>query len=408
MSRRRRERRSASPPRFDPFLAEFSPQYVSAGLVTADAALSNLSVAYRCVALRSELLASVPLRLYRRLSDGAREPATDHPLYRLLHDAPNSDQTAFEAREMWTRALDLDGNAYARVEADGTGRIIALWPAPRGAVMVERLAGGRLRYRFSVPGQPVRVLLQEEVLHIRAAGTDGVMGVSPLRAARGALGLAMDQIATTGALVQNSLKPSVVASHPGKLSQKAKDNIREGIERDNAGPQNAGRPMVLEEGLKIERISFSPVDAQLLEQRRLSNADVARIFACPPSSVGIQGDTPFATAEQESRHLVAHALAPLAARIEAAMQRCLLTEAERAVYFIEHDLDGLLRGELGARYTAYATGRQWGWLSPNDVRRLENLPPIAAGDEYLRPLNMAALGSPAPGRVPPGAPPAEE
>src|SRR5262249_27807 len=148
--------------------------------------LSCLAVAARCVALRSELLASVPLMLFRRMPDGGRERADDNLLYGVLHDNANELQSAFEFRELMVRSLDLSGNAYARIERNARGQVTALWPLLPGDVQVERLANGRLRYRVYTGTRP-EVLLQEEILHVRGPSRDGIMGLSPIAIARGAL-----------------------------------------------------------------------------------------------------------------------------------------------------------------------------------------------------------------------------
>jgi HK97 family phage portal protein len=157
--------------------------------------------------------------------------------------------------------------------------------------------------------------------------------------------------------------------------------------------------IVLEEGMKFEPWSFSPRDAEFLQNRQVSNEDVARIFGVPPAVVGI-GDRPtYGSAVEESRQLVARCIGPLAARVEAAMQRDLLSVSDRRDgFFLAHDLDGLLRGDSLSRFTAYRIAREIGVFSPNDIRRREGESPIAEGDSYIQPLNYAELGTQAPGR----------
>ncbi|MEO1192392.1 MAG: phage portal protein [Pseudomonadota bacterium] len=363
-----------------------------------DQLVSALSVAARCVSLRSEALASIPLHLYRRLPDGGRERATDHPLYRVLHDSGNSSQTAFEVREMICRSLDTAGNAYCTLERNGQGAITAIWPVPPQLVSVERLQNRRLRYRVSEPNGSTQVLTQEEVLHLRGPSRDGVLGQSPLQLSNGALGLALSYAVMAEAYANNSLRPSgLMVANDRISSPEMKKQLMRDVERAFAGINNAGRVIITDLGIDFKAISHTPESAELLGSRKLSNEDVARAFGLPPTSVGITDKATYSNVEQEARALVQNALAPLAARIEAGMMRTLLTERGRRNLYIEHDLSGLLRGDVATRYQAYATGRQWGWLSPNDVRQLENMPPIDGGDEYLRPMNMAPLGTPAEG-----------
>ena len=388
----------------DPYLAEFFGMQGRGGTVTPDAVLSNLAVAARCVALRSELMASVGLYLYRRTENGGRERADDNPLYGVLHDIANPNMTAFEARQFLVRSLDLTGNAYARIERNARAQVVAIYPLAPLAVGVERLASGRLRYRVSHERGAPEVLLQEEVLHLRGPSRDGILGQSPIAISRGALGLAIGQTNLAGSILANSLRPGGILSFPERLSQPQKDEIRKSAEQRFTGPDNAGRLMIMDGGVKFERMSFSPEDAEFLDNRKLGNEDVARIFGLPPTSVGITDKATYSNTEQEGRALVQNALGPLAGRIEAAMLRCLLTDVTRRTLYVEHDLDTLLRGDVAARFEAYRIGREIGAFSPNDIRRRENEPPIANGDVYHQPANWVPLGTvaatPAPAPAP--------
>ncbi|MCW2273314.1 phage portal protein [Rhodoblastus acidophilus] len=360
--------------------------------VNPDAVISNLSVAARCVSLRSELLASVPLCLYRRTKDGGRERADDHPLFQILDCMPNPNMTAFEFREFLIRSLDLMGNGYARIERNARGQVTALYPFPPGMVAIERLASGRLRYRATDYNGVVWVLLQEEMLHVRGPTKNGMYGLSPIQIAHGALHLAMAHAETAEALTENKLQPGGLLMYPNQLNPTAKEDLRKGISGRFAGAGNAGRVMILDGGAKFEQLSFSPNDAQFLESRKLGNEDVARIFGLPPTTVGITDKATYSNSEHEGQALVQNALGPLAARIEGALARCLLSDAGRRSYYIEHDLNGLLRGDIEARFKAYRIAREIGAFSPNDVRRRENEPPLAEGDQYHMPANWIPLG----------------
>jgi HK97 family phage portal protein len=190
------ERRDAAG--WDPYWANFQTMR-GVSTPTANNVLSNLAVAARCVALRSELLASVPLFLFRRMSDGGRERADDNALYGVLHDISNEGQSAFEFRELMVRSLDLHGNAFARIERNARGQVTALWPLMPGDVSIDRLGNGRLRYRV-YNGTRTETLLAEEMLHIRAASYDGIVGLSPIRIAAGALSLALAHQETASSL----------------------------------------------------------------------------------------------------------------------------------------------------------------------------------------------------------------
>lgn len=373
-------------------LAEFFGIRSTTAAANPDAVLSNIAVAARCVGILSEMLASVGLFTFRRTEDGGRTRAADLPLYGVLHDMWNPNMTAFEGREFMIRELATKGNAFARIERNARGQVVALWPEPWGNVGIEKLASGRLRFRIAEPNGGSIVLLQEEALHVRGPSRDGILGQSPIQIARGAFSLALSQAETAGAFMSNMLRPSGIVSLAEKLGPTAQENVRNQL-ASFAGSPNAGKIMIMDGGAKFERMTFSPEDAEFLDSRKLANEDVARIFGVPPTCVGITDKATYSNTEQEARALVQNALGPLAARIEAAMTRCLLTPASRRSIYIEHDLSALLRGDVQARFEAYRIGREIGALSPNDIRRRENETPIANGDVYHQPANWVPLGT---------------
>jgi HK97 family phage portal protein len=356
-----------------------------------DAAISNSAVAHRCVALCAETIASLPLNVFRRTKDGGRERAEDHPLDYLLGVAPNDYQSVFEFREHLLRSYLMHGNAVARIESDDAGRIRALHPAFWHGVQIERLPSGRLRYGGEDVTSHRWTLLQEDVLHIRGPSRDGVTGLSPLQLAPGAIGLALSYAETAQALSDNRLSAGGVYSVEGNLTEEQHKKLLKFIGR-HVGPANAGSPLIVDHSAKWMPHTFSPLDAQFLESRKLSNEDVARAFGVPPTSVGIPDKNSYNLAEQEALMLVRNCLSPLAARSERALERCLLTSQGRRNYFFEHDFSALLRGDIKARFEAYRLAREVGAFSPNDIRRRENEPPIEGGDVYHVPVNWAPLG----------------
>lgn len=381
----------ATVPLSDPYLAEFFGQ-TGGALAHVDATrASGMAVAHRCISLIAELMASVPLFVYRSGEAGSRDRAADHPAYAVLHDAPNDAMTAFEFREWLISDLLVQGNAYAEIERNGRGQVVGLHLIDPRAVSVERLRSGRLRY--TVTGAPGRVLLQDEVLHLRyRLDRNGVMGLSPVQIARETFNLALSQQDAASKQAAKGFRPegAVVFAQAINPTQKVDvlDKLRQKIERNDS----TSGVLVLDGGADWKPFAFSSKDAEFLESRKLAALDVCRVFGVPPSAAGITDNATYSNIGEESRALVQRCLAPMARRIEQAMNMALLTPEARRAFFIEHDLAGLLRGDLGARYAAYRVGRDGGWLSPNEIRRLENLPEIAGGDEYLSPLNMQRLG----------------
>lgn len=382
--------------------AEPSWQYLSdqnglGAYVDPDRA-SRHAVALRCIQVQAENLAAVPLNLYRRAEDGGRVKATDHPLHAVLHDEPSPGLTAFEAREFLLASLLVHGNAYARKEMNGRGQVTRLTPLDPRAVTVQRLGNGRLRYRITDTNGSAYNLTQDEVLHLRyRLDRNGVIGLSPLRLAAETMTTALAQSSQANAQANKGFRPSGALVFPDKLGKEQADSIRDKFRNQMVGAMNAGELMVLDGGVRFETFSIPAKDAEFLESRKLSNLDVARIYGVPPTVVGITDNATYSNADQESRALVVRCLAPLARRIEQAMTTALLPPTSRAKLFIEHDLSGLLRGDQGARYDAYRTALEWGFMSVNEVRQRENLPRIAEGDQFRAPLNMAPLGEDAEG-----------
>jgi HK97 family phage portal protein len=363
------------------------------GTASPEGVVSALGVAYACVSRRAQGLASVPLVVHRNIGPSNAERAEEHPLFDVLNSRPNEYQSSNEFRDYLVRCHDLYGNGYARIERNNRGQVVALHPFAPTMVAIERLPNGRLRYRATDFTGRVWVLLQEEMLHVRGPSRNNVYGLSPLHSARGTVGLAVAHTETAEALTENKLQPGGILVFPNNLTTEQRKQLRESTASLFARTENAGRLMILDGGAKYEHLSFSPHDAQFLESYKLSIEEIARIYDCPPTSVGITDKSTYSNTEQEALALVRNCLAPLAARIESALARCLLTDAGRRQYFLRHDFSELLRGDMNTRFQAYRLAREVGVYSPNDVRRLENEAPIPGGDQYHMPSNWVALGS---------------
>ncbi|WP_285295230.1 phage portal protein [Aureimonas altamirensis] len=374
----------------DPFLGEFLGARWQARADIEKA--SGHAVAHRCISVIAENLAAVPLKVYKRTEDGGREPAKDVPLYNVLHDQTSPTLTAFEAREWLIASILTHGNAYARIERNGRGQVVALHPLVAGSVTVEILKTGRLRYKHAKPDGGTDVYLQDEILHLRYRTKDGVLGQSPIQIAAASFGLALAQQDTAGAAAENSFRPAGALVFPDKLGGAGKEGLIAKFKERFVGAMKANEVMVLDGGAKFETFSFNSKDSEFLESRKLSNLDICRVFGVPPSVAGITDDATYSNIGEESRALVQRCLAPWAKRIEQALNASLLTAESRRQFFVEHDLAGLLRGDLSARYTAYRIGREGGWLSSNEIRALENMSRIEGGDTYVEPLNYGRLG----------------
>lgn len=386
----------------DPYIAEFFGLNGSGiGAHVDQQRASGLATAGACISIISQALAAVPLNVYRRTANGGRERATDHPLYAVLHDMPNGTMTAFEARETMLASLLMSGNAYAALQWNTRGQVTALTPLDPGNVTVERLESGRLRYRVTDRGGRVRILLQDEMLHLRyRLARDGIMGLSPIQLARETFNMALTQQDTAAGLAAKGNRPSGALVFPNMLGQAGKDGALDKLKAKIEANTVTSNVLVLDGGAEWKSFSMTAKDAEFLESRKLTNLDICRIWGVPPTVAGILDHGTYSNVEAESRALVVRCLAPMARRVEQAMNIVLLPAESRKTLFVEHDLAGLLRGDMTARYEGYRIGREWGWLSPNEIRGWENLPEIEGGDEYLSPLNMTPLDERGTGNAP--------
>lgn len=359
----------------------------------------QMTAVYACVRILSESIAGLPLHLYRYTDNGGKEKAIDHPLYFILHDEPNPEMTSFVFRETLMTHLLLWGNAYAQIVRNGKGEILGLYPLMPDRMTVDRDSAGKLYYRYNASsdespetGRGEVILTPADVFHIPGLGFDGIVGYSPIAMAKNAIGMAIACEEYGARFFQNGATPGGIIEHPGKLTDPA--SVRDSWNQSFGGSVNSGKVAVLEEGMKYTPISISPNEAQFLETRKFQIDEIARIFRVPPHMVGDLEKSSFSNIEQQSLEFVKYTLAPWIARWEQSISRLLLLGDEKTQYFAKLNVDGLLRGDYQSRMSGYATARQNGWMSANDIRELENLDRISAedgGDLYLINGNMTKL-----------------
>lgn len=369
----------------------------AAGPAVTDASALTLAAVFGAVKILAEDVSSVPLKLYRRRGEG-REPATDHPLYPLLHDAPNPEMSSAnfrEARMMW---MCLRGNAYAEIERDGAGRIKHLWPLHTPSMTVRRL-NGKLTYLYRLPNGETAVLFQHEVLHDRALALDGILGLAPISYMRENVGLGLAAQEYGARLFSGNAVPKGVIETPGKFrDEDTLKRFKRQVEESHQGLSKAHRIMILENGMQWKATGLPPEDAQFLELRKFQISDIARFFRIAASKLSDTEKRAFASVEQDSLDHVTYTLHPWFVRMEQEIARSLLTAEERQTYYAEHLVDGFMRGDLSARFEAYTKAVTNGMLNLDEVRAMENRNPIpdGHGQKYRVPLNTVALGTEAP------------
>lgn len=364
----------------------FFGQSTSGKSVNERTAMQTTAV-YSCVRILSETLASLPLHTYKH-TDKGKEKAKEHHLYYLLSDEPNSEMTSFVFRETLMSHLLLWGNAYAQIIRDGRGKIISLYPLLPDKMTVSRTNKGDIFYIYNKDGleYPLR---NDEVLHIPGLGFDGLVGYSPIAMARNAVGMAIATEEYGAKFFSNGATPGGVLEHPGVV--KDPKRIRESWNSVYQGSSNSHKVAVLEEGMSYKSIGIPPEQAQFLQTRKFQINEIARIFRIPPHMIGDLEKSSFSNIEQQSLEFVKYTLDPWVIRWEQALKRALFSSNEKKNYFIKFNINSLLRGDYQSRMQGYATGIQNGFLSPNDIRVLEDMNLIEDGDIYAMNGNMLKL-----------------
>jgi HK97 family phage portal protein len=387
-------------------VAYFGGQETDAGEhVGIDSALQVATV-WACVRLIAETVATLPLFLYRKSNGDSRVVAKEHPLYRILHDAPHADYTAVEFWEGVVAGLALRGNSVAEKLYAG-GRLVGLEPLPWDLITVDRTDSGRRIYRYSDPNG-YRVLDEDEVFHVRGFGNGGDEGLSPITIARHSIGIARAADRAASKLLKNGMRPSLILKMDQVLKEQDRQQIRENVIKPMSGVLNAGGVFLAEAGMTPHNVTISPLDAQMLETRKFHVEEICRWFRVPPFMVGhTEKSTSWGTGiEQQMIGFLTFALRPYLSRIEQAIKRSLLAPVERSSLYAEFAVEGLLRADSKSRSEVYAqalgSGGHPPWMTVDEVRGLENWPAMGGDAATLqKPANTPSQIEPPPKRLPP-------
>ncbi|HID7796933.1 TPA: phage portal protein [Proteus mirabilis] len=372
------------------FRQEWSGTSSSGKVVTADKAM-QLSAVWACVRLLSESISTLPIKIYKSESDGSRSLAKDHPIYRLLCKQPNFEMTPSRFMLMVVASLCLRGNSFIEKKYIGS-KLVALEPLLPQNMMVKRSdQTGMLEYKYTDPlGQKTRTIPTNKIMHIRGFGMDGICGMIPVKIGRDVIGAALSVEESAAKIFENGLQSSGFLSSEFPLDDEQRERIRSYL-LSFVGSKNAGKMMVLEGGMKYNNVTMNPEAAQMLESRTFSIEEICRWFRVPPFMVGhMDKQSSWASSvEGMNMQFLTNTLRPLLVNIEQEISRCLLNGDDD--YYAEFSVEGLLRADSAGRSAYYTTALQNGWMSRNDVRRLENLPPIEGGDIYTVQLNLTPL-----------------
>jgi HK97 family phage portal protein len=292
------------------------------------------------------------------------------------------------------------GDAVTQIRRTGRGEVRRLSPIRPDKVTFKYTSEGEPFFEIN-GGSSRYTLSSEDAVHLAyrpdflAADNGGVRGVSPITRHPEAIALAIATERFAATFFRNGARPSMAIEMPGKFpNEDTARRIRARLEAAYSGLDNSFKIAVLELGMKLKELSYKNSDSQLIEIRKEQALEMCRIFGVPPHKIGILDKATFSNIEHQAIEYVTGPLSAFATSHEQALWLTTLSEKEQGEYYIAYDLNGLLRGDIASRYKAYATGRQWGWLSADEVREWEDMDPLPneAGRSYFVPFNMQQVG----------------
>lgn len=360
-------------------------QLSSSGVAVTPEKAMRVAAVYGCVRLRAGVPANLPIDIKRRVDARTREDASDHSLWSIFRRRPNRWQTPSQFKRMLDVHLLLRGNGYALI-SKSRGDVKELIPLHPDRVETRQNDDLSLTYAYTRrDGQKVD-LAQSEVFHLVGLTLDGFRGVSVLTYAREAIGESLAMSEHGGTMFKNGARVSGVLGHPGRLGPEGKDFLKASLDDYRADGEREGKVLILEEGMKFERIAMSSVDAQWIEARRFSRTDIAMFFGVPPHMIGdTEKSTSWGTGiEQQTQGFLTFTAEDDLITWEETINRSLISAAEADLY-AKFNRNALVKGDIKTRWESYAKGRRMKVLSANDVRGFEDMNPVDGGDVYENP-----------------------
>ncbi|HHR5868334.1 HK97 family phage portal protein [Providencia alcalifaciens] len=350
-----------------------------------DERILQISTVWRCVSLISTLTACLPLDVFETDQVGNRAKVDlSNPLARLLRYSPNQYMTAQEFREAMTMQLCFYGNSYALAERNRSGDVISLLPL-LSANMDVRMEGKNLIYKYQRDKEFAK-FKHSEIFHLKGFGFNGLVGLSPIAHACKTAGTAVAMEDQQREFYANGAKsPKILTTGDKVLSKEQRAQVEENFKEIAGGPVKK-RLWILEGGFKADDIGVSPQDAETMASRKFQVSELARFFGVPPHLVGdVEKSTSWGTGiEQQNLGFLQYTLQPYISRWENCIARWLLKPGDVGKYHAEHNLDGLLRGDSASRAAFMKAMGESGLRTINEMRRLDNYPPLEGGNVAYR------------------------
>lgn len=362
--------------------------------ITPETAL-QVTACYACVRLLAEQIAILPLNIYKEMEDHGRVKLKDEPAYRLLNIEPNPYMTAYN---FWVAVMSqklINGIGYAEIERERrTREPKALWPIPTSKVKKKKNARGEPVYEVKVSESETKIIPYGNMLEFQGLTPDGYGVYEPLNLLKDALKLAKAAESYSSEYFEEGTHPSGVITYPGALRGEKQEQFRKEVKASYGGLGKHHRVMLMEDGMKFDRIAAPPNEGQMFESRKFQVIEIARFFNVPPHKIMELDRATWGNMEETNIQFINDSLLPhLVNNQQVVYQNLLLQHKKEEGAYAEYDLNSLLRGRQEDRYNAYAKARQWGWLSANEIRAKENMSSIGPrGDVYIEPLNMKEAG----------------
>lgn len=356
----------------------------------------RVSTVFACVSLKAETLGALPCKLYRRLPNGGKERATDHPLYRVVAQSPNARHTAMDFFTLGETRVNLHGGFLAE-KRPVRGGGVELWPLPLPCTRIEALANGRIRFRVTEPGKPERVFIQDEVLYVPDLMEDGMVGLARSVLAREAIATMAAADGTVARYFMNDASGRLLFKFAHVMNDKQKTDFKAMVRESVMGWKNARHPLYIDNGGDVSELGGPEEAAFLIDPRKYQVADIARFFGrIPLFMIGLEekSTTWGSGIEQQKQGWIDFGMKPSLVRWQQALSRDLLSEDEQEEYFFEFLLDELLHGDLLATVQAMEIERRNGALSPNEWRIIRNRLPRTGGDAFQETPTGAAPNDP--------------
>jgi HK97 family phage portal protein len=338
----------------------------------------QLSIVYACIRIISNTIAMLPLSLYQKVGESSKI-AENKSLNNVLYRMANKNITAFVYKQMIMSHILLFGNSYSEIIRNGTGEVIELYPLNPWQ-MEPKLRDGIKKYHYRTETKEY-ILLNDNVLHIAGLSFDGIKGYSPIQIMKNEIGLGLSLQEFGGNFFKNGANIGSFFTHPGQLGQQAKERLQKDINRQYVGEGNYLKNILLEEGMKYEKVTIPLEDAQFIMSRKFQVEEICRYFGVQPHMVQNLENATFSNIEQQSLEFKTYCIQPWATLIENCIWKDLLTKNEQNMgYYAKFNFNSLMRSDYQTRMQGYSTAVQNGIFSINDVLKLEDMDPISDED----------------------------